>query len=404
MALMSNHYDVIVVGAGVAGSAAAYRLAKRHRVLVLERFAFLHKLGSSHGGSRIFRHAYADERYVALAVAADALWQALEHDSGEKLLTRTGGLDISQEGYAALNEVERALKKAGRPVETLTPADVKKRFPAFELPAGNIALYQPDAGILAATRCVNALLRGAAARGAALRDNEPVTRVGVSPDRVDIATAQGTYSADRLVVTTGPWLSEGLAQGLAQSVSEGSSEPPGNLLPALHPVLHVEQQQVVYLRVARGEHFAPHRMPIFINHSPQAEVYGFPLFDLPHAIKVSDHAGAPTITLQERKTGLMEERARETIRRVQGFLPAVTADVVHFETCLYTKTPDEHFVLDVHPEYDNVVIGGGFSGHGFKFGPVLGEVLAELALTGNSKHDLSLFGLGRFAAQAAGLS
>ena len=326
-----------------------------------------------------------EKRYVKLAVAADELWQQLEHDADEKLLTRTGGLDLGQEGYSALIEVERALEQAGRPVEVLTPAEVTKRFPAFKLPAGNVALYQPDAGILAATRCVNALLRTAAARGATLHDNEPVLEFNVSPDRVDIATAQGSYSADKLIVTAGPWLSEGLS----------------HLMTSLAPALHVEQQQVIYLKVAHGERFAPRRMPIFINHDPQAEVYGFPLFDLPNAIKISDHANAPTITLDERKTGLMEERALETVRRVQSFLPDVTAEIVHFETCLYTKTPDEHFVLDLHPEHDNVVIGGGFSGHGFKFGPVLGEILADLALDGASKHDLSLFGLERFAAQAA---
>ena len=392
---MSNHYDVIVVGAGVAGSAAAYRLAKTHKVLVLEQHAFLHKLGSSHGGSRIFRYAYGDERYVALAVAADDLWRELERDSGEKLLTRTGGLDIGQEGYPALTEVERALKKAGRPVETLPPEDVAKRFPAFRLPAGQVALYQPDAGVLAATRCVNALLRGAAARGAALRDVEAVLQLEPSPDRVEVVTAQGAYSADKLVVTAGPWLTQGLTQGLGELMT--------GLAPALHS-LHVEQQQVIYLRVAQAARFAPGRMPIFINHSPQAEVYGFPLFDLPHAVKVSDHANAPTIRLDDRKTGLMEERARETIRRVQSFLPDVTSDIVHFEMCLYTKTPDEHFILSLHPDYDNVVIGGGFSGHGFKFGPVLGEILADLALEGRSKHDLGLFAANRFAAQAAGSS
>lgn len=380
-----NHFDVIVIGAGVAGSAAAYRLAATHKVLVLERFAFLHKLGSSHGGSRIFRHAYKDERYVKLAVAADELWRELEQDADDKLLTRTGGLDIGREGYHELIEVGRALKEADRPLEVLSPGDVAKRFPAFRLPEGNIALFQPDAGVLAATRCVNALLRSAAARGATLRDNEPVLTLNVSPDRVDIITGKGTYSADKLVITAGAWLNEGI----------------GELLTGLEPALRIEQQQVIYLKVTEGRFFAPSRMPVFINHDPQAEVYGFPLFDLPHAVKVSDHANAPTITLEERKTGLMEERARETVRRVQSFLPGLSDELVHFELCLYTKTFDEHFILDLHPEYGNVVVGGGFSGHGFKFGPVLGEILADLALHGRSDHDLSLFELQRFAAQAA---
>ena len=379
---MPRNFDVIVIGAGVAGSAAAYQLAETNDVLVLEQFEFLHKLGSSHGGSRIFRHAYEEVRYVELALAADALWEKLEHDADDKLLYRTGGLDLSKEGFEELTLVQRALKEAGRPFETLSPAEVSKRFPAFQIPADNVAVYQQDAGVLAATRCVNAMLRLAAARGASLHDSEPIHKVVLRDDFVEVTTAKGAYRADKLVVTAGAWL--------------------GRVLGDLALPLHVEQQQVIYLRVTQASDFAPKRMPLFINRDPDATVYGFPLLDYPHAIKVSDHAGAPTITLEERQTELMRARAQQTTHRVQSFLPAVTNELVHYELCLYTKTPDEHFVLDVHPEHPNVVVGGGFSGHGFKFGSVLGEIIKELVQDGKSRHDLSLFSLERFAAQTAG--
>lgn len=371
-------YDVIVLGAGVAGSAAAYALSRDQRVLLLEQHDFLHKLGSSHGGSRIFRYAYQDRRYVALAAAADALWQRLERDQDEKLLTRTGGLDIAADPET-LADIARALEAAGQTAERLEPAEVSRRFPAFRLSEGQAALYQADAGILAATRCVNALLRGAASRGADLRDREAVTGLGLSPTGVMVATVKGSYRAGRLVVTAGPWL--------------------GDLLSELRLPLHVEQQQVLYVRAARPQDFSPGRMPIFIHHDQEAEVYGFPLFDDPVAIKISDHAGAPRIRLAERKAELMEGQAQATLRRAQRFLPGLGDEVRRFELCLYTKTPDEHFILGRHPEYESVVIGGGFSGHGFKFGPILGEILRELALTGGSSHDLSLFNLQRFAAQ-----
>ncbi len=374
-------YDVIVLGAGVAGSAAAYALARDQKVLVLEQHAFLHKLGSSHGGSRIFRYAYEDRRYVRLALEADELWRRLERDQDEKLLTRTGGLDIGLADYGELSDIEAALRAAGQAVERLGPDEVARRFPAFRLSEDQVALYQENAGILAATRSVNALLRGAASRGADLRDFEEVTGLELSPDEVTVKTPKGSYRAERLVVTAGPWL--------------------GSVLSELGLPIRVEQQQVLYVRVSRPQDFAPERMPIFINRASEAEVYGFPLFEDPVAIKISDHAGAPTITLKERRTELLKERAEATLRRAQSFLPGLSSELRHFELCLYTKTPDEHFILDRHPEYPNVVIGGGFSGHGFKFGPALGEVLRDLALTGGSSFDLSLFKLGRFAAQAA---
>jgi sarcosine oxidase len=373
-------YDAIVLGAGVAGSAAAYALARDRRVLVLEQHAFLHKQGSSHGGSRIFRYAYEDARYVALAAEAEGLWRALERDQQETLLTRTGGLDIGAADSVELSDIARALHASGQACERLTPAEVEGRFPAFRLVGDQAALYQPGAGILAATRAVNALLRGAARRGAALQDREPVTDLALAPGRVRVTTPRGRYEAGHLVVTAGPWL--------------------GAVLADLSLPLRVEQQQVLYARVAPLPEHALGRMPIFINRAADAEVYGFPLFDDPVAIKLSDHAGAPTITLEERHTDLMRARAEATLRRARAFLPGVTGELRAFDLCLYTKTPDEHFILDRHPEHPHVAIGGGFSGHGFKFGPVLGEVLRELAL-GEGQRDLGLFSLSRFAGQAA---
>ncbi len=370
-----EQFDVIVVGAGVAGSAAAYKLssrANRAKVLLLEQYPFLHARGSSHSGSRIFRHAYEDERYVKLALAADEAWKQLEQDSDDKLLYRTGGLDI---GRAELEPIERALTAVGRPFERLSSKEVGARFPAMRLLEGQEALFQPHAGVLAATRCLSAMQRVAAERGAVLRDRTPLEHIDVHRDHVTLTTAGGRVAADRLVLSAGPWLSR--------------------LVPELETSLHVEQQQVLYLRVAHGEHFARGKMPVFINH--ESGVYGLPPLEFPHAVKVSDHYGAPRIELENRPNALMESRARHTIQRVRAFMPDVTDNLVSYEMCLYTKTPDEHFILDRHPEHPHVVLAGGFSGHGFKFGPVLGEVLADLALEGSSRHDLSLFGADRLA-------
>lgn len=372
-------FDAIVVGAGVVGAAAAYHLAGRGSVLVLEQFGFLHTKGSSHGGSRIFRHAYEHEAYVRLAVAADEGWRALERWTGERLLLRTGGLDVGTRGSGELDGIEAALRAAGRSVERLGADEVHGRFPAFRLADDQEALFQPDAGILPATRCVATMLRAAAAGGASLRDRERVVGLRATDGGVAVETEAGRYEAARVVVTGGAYL--------------------GRLLHDLSLPLRVEQQQVLYVRVGDGRVFAPHRMPVFIDR--RSGVYGFPLFERPEAIKVSDHRGAPTIEPLERRDDLDERRAADTVRRARALLPGLTGEVVDGQTCLYTKTPDEGFLLDRHPHLPGVVVGGGFSGHGFKFGPALGEALADLATDGSSAFDLSMCRIDRFASSAA---
>jgi sarcosine oxidase len=372
-----NHFDVIVLGAGVAGSATAYQLAKqKKKVLLLEQFDFLHKFGSSHGGSRIFRYAYEDQRYVKLAQAADALWLQLEKDADEKLLTRTGGLDIGTSGFHELTAIQKALTQASRPFEVLDAGDVAKRFPAFKLQDDQVAIYQQDAGVLAATRCVNAMLRTAAQYGAVLQSQEPVEHLKPLAQHVEVKTTKGHYSAEKLVICAGPWL--------------------GKTMKELQLPLQVEQQQVLYVTVKNGHLHTPKAMPLFINRDPATNVYGFPLFDHPTAIKISDHANAPRLELAQRSFDLMQPWGQHTIERAKSLLPNIVSDLVHFELCLYTKTPDEDFILDLHPNHKNVAIAGGFSGHGFKFGPVLGEIMTDLVTNGKSRHDLSLFGVNRF--------
>ena len=370
-----NHFDIIILGAGIAGSATAYQLSKTHKVLLLEQHEFLHNLGSSHGGSRIFRHAYEDERYVKLAQAAEESWEILKHDADDKLLYVTGGLDIGPETFHEMASVKASLQKAARPFDILSPKETSKRFPAFALSEDQIAIYQKDAGILAATRCVNALLRTAAKQGAILQDREAVENLQLSESQVTVKTSKGNYSAERLVICAGPWL--------------------GKVFKDLVLPLQVEHQQVLYVTVKNGHLHTPNAMPIFINRDPKNDIYGFPLFDHPTAIKISDHSGAKKIDISERDFELDTVKAKDTLERAKLFLPFST-DLIHFETCLYTKTPDEHFILDLHPEYKNVALAGGFSGHGFKFGPILGEIMAGLVLDGKSKHDLSLFGINRW--------
>ena len=364
-----QRFDAIVIGAGVAGAAAAATLARRGSVVLVEQHTFLHERGSSHGGSRIFRHAYDDPRYVRLAQAADQRWRALEARSGERLLVRTGGLDIAAAGSPELAAIEEALSDAGSPVERLSAEEVRRRYPAYLLTDEREALFSPDAGILPATRAVATLLRDAAREGAELRENVRVSALRMEGDGVEVSTSSGSLAAERLVVAAGAWTSR--------------------VLNDLGVPLRVEQQQVIYLRVLDPRPHVPDRMPVFIDR--QGGTYGFPLFERPHALKVSDHQGAPTVELEERGFELDRERAADTARRVAALLPGVSAEVVEGQTCLYTKTPDEHFVIDRLPDNPQVVVLAGFSGHGFKFGAVLGDVAAALLDGEDETFDLGLF-------------
>ena len=377
-----QRFDTIVIGAGVMGAAAAWRLARRGRTLLLEQHAFLHESGSSHGGSRIFRHAYEDREHVRLAVAADALWGELEAVTGERLLHRCGGLDMGTAGGGEIDAIEAALRAEERPVERLDGAAVRARFPAFGVGDDVEALYQPDAAIVPATRAVAALLRAAAAEGAELRDREPVRVIDATRDGVEVDTPVARYAAKHVVVAAGPWLA--------------------GLLPELGLPLRIEQQQVLYLRVGSDARaFVPGRLPLFIDR--RGGIYGFPLFERPDAIKVSDHRGAPTIRLEARSAEIDRDRAAATVAAARRLLPGLTGELVGGQSCLYTKTPDERFVIDRHPDRPRVVLAGGGSGHAFKFGPLLGEIAASLARDENpvgraAGHAIGAFALGRWAA------
>lgn len=355
-------YDTIVIGAGVIGSAAARTLAGAGSVLLLEQFPFLHERGSSHGGSRIIRHAYVDELHTRLAVRADALWQDLEAETGERLLHRTGGIDLFSANDPQATAMLASLAAAGSPGELLSGTELRERFPVFAVPDDKTVVYHPASAVLPATRAVATLLRSAAARGATLRESEPVTSVAAAPGSVTVTTTAGTYHGGRLVIAAGGWLA-GLADGAR--------------LP-----LVVEQQQVIYLPVT-GD-LAAHqtgRMPVFIERVADGNggIYGFPAFEYPHVVKVADNGGARAVpSADERSFEVNAALAQSTIQAATALLPGVGATPTSAATCLYTKTPDERFVLDRHPAHPNVVLAGGGSGHAFKFGPLFGELIAGL--------------------------
>ncbi len=372
-----KRYDVIVLGLGVMGTAAAYHLAKDgQRVLGLEQYELDHRMGSSYGESRIIRYAYDHPVYVEMAKAAFPMWRSLEEDSGQKLMVQTGGLDFGFPDWPSLAATKQNLYAAGVPYEWLTPAEVARRFPQFRLDEGMYGGYQPGAGYLAASRCVITQADMAQKCGATLLFKTPVQRVEVLNGSVRIHTATEQYEAETLVLTAGPWASRVL-------------ETLDLKLP-----LQPTREELVFFEPSDKVLFMPDRFPIFIHHAPTwyygiANVGGT-------GLKVAVHGRhEPTDPDHIRRTG--DPEYIEQVRRfVQHSIPRGDGNVNEARICLYTVTPDEHFVIDRHPAYPNIAIGAGFSGHGFKFGILVGRMLADLVIHGKTPYDISLFSVKRF--------
>lgn len=372
-------YDVIVVGAGVMGSAAAYHLAGRgRRVLLLEQFGLAHERGSSHGHSRIIRLSYDAPDYLRLAQAAYPLWRALEHEAGAELLRQTGGLDFAEAGTQAFDATRATLAGAGIPFEQLDHAELARRFPQFAMPEGTVGLYQADAGILNATRCVEALNEVAERRGAVIHANEPALELAADGAGVLVRSAQASYRAARVIVTAGSWARPLLA-------------PTG-----LHLPLRVTKEQVLFFAPHAPALFTPEVFPVFVQYRDAGRsFYGFPIYGLP-GVKVAFHDAGPEVAPADEDRAVDAGLQAALVAEVTRWLPQAAGPLLHAQTCRYTSTPDHQFILDLHPAHPQIVVGSPCSGHGFKFGVLFGAVLADLAERGASDLPIERFRLARF--------
>ena len=374
---MSKSYDVIVLGAGAMGSAAAYYLSlMKLKVLLIEQFETDHQRGSSYGYSRIIRYAYPEADYVRLMQVAYPLWHELEAAAGETLYTRTGGLDFGPATSADLQRTIQTLADRGIRHEVLDPQEVKHRFPQFNIPAEMVTLYQEDSGILAASQCVRAHIRLAMQHGAIVMDNTPVHSIDVQADVVRVTTAQDTFEAASLVIAAGAWTNDMLAHL-------------GIQLP-----LTPTRCQLVFFD-EHSEPFQAPQMPVFISHFGTPQVYG--IGGINHSgLKVAYHGGQGVRHVSEINYTPDEEPV-ESLRSYMGeYMRAASTKLKASRICLYTMTPDEDFVIDQHPDYANVSIAAGFSGHGFKFSTLIGKILAELATDRQTVHDVGRFRSARF--------
>jgi sarcosine oxidase len=370
-------YDAIILGLGGMGSAAAAHLAARgRRVLGLEQFPPVHNRGSSHGQTRIIRKAYwEDPSYVPLLLRAYELWADLERRSGRELYLRTGGLMVGNPASALITGSRRSALEHGLAHEMLDAREIRKRFPAMRPRDDEIALFEEPAGILFPEACVQAHLDWAASAGATLRFEDQASTWEASGDTVVVRTASGErFVGHALVICAGAWLAL-TARELA--------------LP-----LRVERNIAHwFVPAANANWFAPDRMPIYILEREDSALYGFP--DLGHGVKAAFHHSKNYVSPETIERNVADADIQLVRDALASWLPDANGRHLESSVCMYTLTPDEHFLIGRHPKHPNVVIAGGFSGHGFKFCSVVGEALADLVAEGATRHPLGLFDLAR---------
>ncbi|MBC7819674.1 MAG: N-methyl-L-tryptophan oxidase [Planctomycetaceae bacterium] len=383
---MAEVFDVIVLGVGGFGSGAVYHLARRGlRVLGFDRFGPAHDQGSSHGETRIIRKAYFEHPdYVPLLLRAYDLWAELEAESQQQLFWQCGLLLAGLPDSEAISGARLSASQHGLTIQNLSASAAEKRWPGFRVPDAFDAVFEPDAGFLKVEDCVRTHLDCAVAHGATLLFNEPVVSWSSTGREVRVRTATREFVAASLVITAGSWAASVLAD--------------------LKLPLQVLRKPIFWFETTSPTYNLDSRMPTFyfempadvghVSNVPQT-FYGFPSLD-GQVLKVAQHSGGEPIAdplLVDRQ--FHDADVRPIANFLQACLPGVRSCPARHSVCLYTVTPDRHFVVDRHPEFSNVVIGCGFSGHGFKFTSVLGNAFADLATAGRTDLPVEFLSLKR---------
>ena len=371
-------YDAIVIGVGGMGSAAVYHLARRGlQVLGLEKHAIPHEMGSSHGYSRMIRYTLQEHpSYVPLVRRSYELWHEMEETAGEELMVTTGSIRAGAPDSPFFLNAQEACDLHSIPYEILTAAEVNKRFPGYRFPEEISSVYQADGGFLLPERCILTHVQAAERAGADVHSQETVLDWGVRGDGVQVRTDRDTYTAGRLVVTAGPWAA--------------------NLVPELAAYAVPERQVMGWFQPKRPELYAAEAFPVFGVFTEEGRYYGFPSHAVP-GFKI----GRAHHLLQKVDPDAIDREVHpedEDILRqaVNRYFPLAAGKLLDGKTCMYTNTPDEHFMIGTLDGQPQVSVAAGFSGHGFKFASVIGEIMADLAQNGATEHDINLFRLDRF--------
>ena len=378
---MGNTYEVIVVGCGGIGSAAAYWTARQagSDVLAIEQFGLDHDRGSSRDHSRIIRRSYHDPRYIALAEYGYPLWDELEAESGLQLVFKTGGLDLEMRGTTGIKDLSHcatSMAQHGVPYEELSADEIMYRWPQFHLPDGVRGLYQADSGLVDARRANWVHVALARRHGATIREHMAVRALRSMEHAVEVITDDETFTARRVVLTAGAW-SNSLLQTL------GVTWP-----------LTVTQEQVTYFATPHIRDFVPDRFPIWIWRAQQ-EFYGFPIYG-EVATKAGQDVGGVEVDAESRTFQPDGPTRDRLVRFLQAHIPNFVGPELYTKTCLYTMPPDRHYIIDTVPHHPNVIVAID-GGHAFKFATLFGRILSQLALDGQTRYPIEGFEADRQA-------
>ena len=376
--MAGNSFDVIVLGVGGMGSAACFELARRGlHVLGLEQFPLVHDQGSSHGQTRIILTAYFEHPdYVPLLQRAWQRWYELERLRGVHLLTECGCLNWGRPDSAVVRGVYESAKQHGLSIEVLDGQNLRRRYPQFRLDDDYVGVLEHQGGFLYVEACVRAHIEAASQYGATIHAEEPAVSWSADSNGVNVVTTKGAYRSEKLVITAGPWA--------------------GQLLAAQGANLRVMRQAVLWFGTQDDQAFQRDRFPVYIAESPEGHFYGFPVID-GFGHKAARHYGAPELISADQIDRQPRPEDEAPVRDfLSKHLPSASGRVRRSQVCTYTLSPDRHFIIDVHPDHPNVSFAAGFSGHGFKFASVVGEIMADLVEKGSTELPIEKFRLGRF--------
>ncbi|WP_445491202.1 N-methyl-L-tryptophan oxidase [Niallia sp. 03133] len=379
MMTVKTSYDVIVLGAGSMGMAAGYYLAKQGvDVLLIDAFDPPHTYGSHHGDTRIIRHAYGEGReYVPLAIRAQALWDELGKISKKKIFEQTGVLGFGPKGSAFIDEAISSAEEYSLQLELMNGYEIGKRWPGITLPTDYMGCYEPASGVLFSENCISAYRELALELGADLLTNTPVEDIEAFPNAVKVYTKEAAYHAKKLIISGGAW-NKKLLSTLQLDLP---------LQPKRQTVGWFKSDEALY---------QSSKFPAFFVDMPTGVYYGFPSLE-GSGLKIGRHDFGQDIDpdTMDREFGNFPEDEGYIRSFLKTYMPQAEGELRQGRVCIYTKTPDEHFIIDLHPQYAHISIAAGFSGHGFKFASVVGEILSQLAIEGKTEHDISLFSIKR---------
>lgn len=376
-----QNYDVIVVGAGSMGMAAGYFLAKSgKKTLLIDSFNPPHDYGSHHGETRIIRYAYGEgQNYVPFALRARDLWSDISKRVNQELFLQTGVINVGNKNDPFIQNVINSAEKFNLPLEVLSAAEVHKKWPGMELPKDFVGCFEPTSGVLKVEKCVEAFRELALKEGAEIHTNSKVTQIEAKPNQVTITTLDGaSFTANSAVISVGAW-----AGKLLQQL---------DLTLPLNPI----RKTFAWFDVD-GNYYNEHSFPAFAFQLSDSIFYGFPSIN-GAGLKVGRHDGGEMINPDQDKPPFGEVPGDK--EDLKGFLDQFMPQkhtLKYGKTCMYTMTPDEDFIIDTHPKYNNIAIAAGFSGHGFKFASAVGEVLSDLIVKGSTNLDITPFSMKRLS-------